>query len=57
MTRGLHGRRGGGGSRGPPADPDILPDPDAMIVAPATANTINKWAAGISDTLPLALPG
>lgn len=27
-----------------------LPDPDAVIVAPATYNTINKWAAGIADT-------
>lgn len=26
-----------------------------MIVAPATANTINKWAAGITDTLALGL--
>ena len=34
-----------------PGDPDVLPDPDAMVVAPATVNTINKWAAGIADTL------
>jgi hypothetical protein len=26
-----------------------LPKADAVIVAPATYNTINKWAAGISD--------
>lgn len=26
-----------------------LPRADAIIVAPATYNTINKWAAGISD--------
>lgn len=38
-----------------PAEPDVLPPPDALIVAPATANTVNKWAAGISDTLPLGL--
>jgi len=38
-----------------PLEPDILPPPDAIIVAPATTNTINKWAAGISDTLPLGL--
>jgi phosphopantothenoylcysteine synthetase/decarboxylase len=38
-----------------PTEPDILPPPDAMIVAPATFNTINKWAAGISDTLALGL--
>ena len=32
----------------------MLPEPDAIIVAPATFNTINKWAAGIADTLRLA---
>jgi phosphopantothenoylcysteine synthetase/decarboxylase len=36
-------------------DPDTLPPPDALAVAPATTNTINKWAAGISDTLVLGL--
>jgi phosphopantothenoylcysteine synthetase/decarboxylase len=38
-----------------PDDPDVLPPPDAITVAPATFNTINKWAAGISDTLALGL--
>lgn len=38
-----------------PDEPDVLPPPDAAIVAPATFNTINKWAAGISDTLALGL--
>jgi hypothetical protein len=38
-----------------PGEPDLLPPPDAIIVAPATFNTINKWAAGISDTLALGL--
>jgi phosphopantothenoylcysteine synthetase/decarboxylase len=38
-----------------PGDPDVLPDPDAVIVAPATVNTINKWAAGICDTLALGI--
>ncbi|HEX8628378.1 MAG TPA: flavoprotein [Catenuloplanes sp.] len=38
-----------------PGDPDVLPAPDAIIVAPATVNTINKWAAGIADTLALGL--
>jgi phosphopantothenoylcysteine synthetase/decarboxylase len=38
-----------------PGTPDILPPADAMVVAPATFNTINKWAAGISDTLALGL--
>lgn len=38
-----------------PGEPDVLPPADAMIVAPATCNTINKWATGISDTLALGL--
>jgi len=38
-----------------PEDDDVLPPPDAIVVAPATFNTINKWAAGISDTLALGL--
>jgi phosphopantothenoylcysteine synthetase/decarboxylase len=38
-----------------PHEPDVLPPADAMLVAPATFNTINKWAAGISDTLALGL--
>jgi Flavoprotein len=38
-----------------PIDPDVLPPPDALLVAPATFNTLNKWAAGISDTLALGL--
>ena len=38
-----------------PEEPDVLPPPDAMVVAPATFNTINKLAAGISDTLALGL--
>ena len=32
-----------------------LPPADAIAVAPATFNTVNKWAAGISDTLALAI--
>ncbi|OAH09302.1 flavoprotein [Streptomyces jeddahensis] len=36
-----------------PGDPRPFPDPDAVAVAPATFNTINKWAAGIADTLAL----
>lgn len=31
------------------------PRADAIIVAPATYNTINKWAAGISDTYALGI--
>lgn len=38
-----------------PGTPDVLPPPDAIIVAPATVNTINKWAAGICDTLALGI--
>jgi phosphopantothenoylcysteine synthetase/decarboxylase len=39
-----------------PDEPDVLPfPPDAFAVAPATFNTINKWASGISDTLALGL--
>ena len=29
--------------------------PDAVLVAPATYNTINKWAQGISDTYALGV--
>ena len=32
-----------------------LPKADAIIVAPATYNTINKWANGISDNFALGL--
>lgn len=32
-----------------------LPSADAVIVAPATFNTINKWAAGITDTFAVGL--
>jgi hypothetical protein len=38
-----------------PDAPDILPRASAFAAAPATFNTINKWAAGISDTLALGL--
>ncbi|MFG2602606.1 flavoprotein [Streptomyces sp. NPDC048514] len=34
-----------------PADPRPFPPPDAVVVAPATFNTLNKWAAGLADTL------
>jgi hypothetical protein len=34
-----------------PEEPDLLPwPPDALVVAPAIFNTVNKWAARISDT-------
>jgi Flavoprotein len=38
-----------------PDAPDILPQASAFAAAPAAFNTINKWAAGISDTLALGL--
>ena len=38
-----------------PDEPDVLPDADAFVVAPATFNTTNKVAAGISDALALGL--
>jgi phosphopantothenoylcysteine synthetase/decarboxylase len=38
-----------------PDEPDVLPPPDAIVVAPATFNTTNKWAYGSSDTLALGL--
>jgi phosphopantothenoylcysteine synthetase/decarboxylase len=38
-----------------PDEPDVLPPADAFAIAPATFNTINKMAAGISDTLALGL--
>ncbi|MFI7073391.1 flavoprotein [Micromonospora sediminicola] len=38
-----------------PGDPDVLPPADAILVCPATVNTVNKWAVGITDTLALGL--
>jgi phosphopantothenoylcysteine synthetase/decarboxylase len=38
-----------------PGDPDVLPQADAILVVPATFNTINKWAGGISDTFALGI--
>lgn len=32
-----------------------LPNADAIVVAPATYNTINKWALGVSDTYALGV--
>ena len=37
------------------SDDEPFPRADAIAVAPATYNTINKWAAGISDTYALNL--
>ena len=38
-----------------PGEQDPFPPADAVAVAPATFNTINKWASGISDTLALGV--
>lgn len=38
-----------------PGDARPLPPADALVVSPATFNTVNKWAAGISDTLALGI--
>ncbi|MBE3011909.1 flavoprotein [Microbispora sp. NEAU-D428] len=38
-----------------PGEPDVLPPPDAIIVAPATVNTISKWALAVCDTLALGV--
>lgn len=38
-----------------PGEGGKLPPADAVVVAPATYNTMNKWAAGISDTFALGL--
>lgn len=38
-----------------PGTPDLLPPANAIIAGGASFNTINKWAAGISDTLALGL--
>lgn len=37
-----------------PADRDY-PDADAIVAAPATFNTVNKWTHGIADTLASAI--
>lgn len=38
-----------------PEDPDVLPRADAFVVLPATFNTLNKLALGITDTLAVGL--
>jgi phosphopantothenoylcysteine synthetase/decarboxylase len=38
-----------------PDEPDELPTANAVVVAPATFNTVNKWAAGIADTFATGL--
>jgi phosphopantothenoylcysteine decarboxylase len=38
-----------------PDEPEFVPRGDAVLVAPATFNTINKCAAGVNDSLALGL--
>lgn len=38
-----------------PGEEDPLPEADAVLAAPLSFNTLNKWAAGISDTLALGV--
>ena len=35
--------------------PDVLPPPNAVVVAPASFNTVNKISNGISDTLAVGI--
>jgi phosphopantothenoylcysteine decarboxylase len=39
----------------PPLQQDSLPRADAVMAAPMTFNSINKWAAGISDNFALGV--
>jgi len=39
----------------PASTTEALPPPDAILVCPATFNTLNKWAYGLADTLALTL--
>ncbi|MFD7861887.1 flavoprotein [Streptomyces sp. NPDC059783] len=39
-----------------PTESDALPKATAMLVAPMSCTTLNKWGAGISDTLAIGLP-
>jgi Flavoprotein len=47
-VRSEYAKRGAGQGRS-------LPHADAIIVAPATYNTVNKWALGIGDTYALGI--
>jgi hypothetical protein len=38
-----------------PGESDPFPEPNAIVVAPATFNTLNKWALGIADTLAVGI--
>ncbi len=38
-----------------PDEPERIPKANAIIAAPTTFNTLNKWALGIADTLALGV--
>ncbi|KUF19676.1 flavoprotein [Streptomyces silvensis] len=38
-----------------PGESDSLPKADAMLVAPLSSTSLNKWGAGVADTLALGL--
>ncbi|WP_019544841.1 flavoprotein [Streptomyces sulphureus] len=38
-----------------PWESDVLPPADAVLVAPLSCTSLNKWAAGIADTLAIGL--
>ncbi|MFF5719744.1 flavoprotein [Streptomyces buecherae] len=38
-----------------PGETDALPAADVMLVAPLSCTSLNKWAAGIADTLAIGL--
>jgi phosphopantothenoylcysteine decarboxylase len=40
-----------------PGEAKSLPEADAIAVAPATSNTVNKFRAGIADNMAVGRPG
>ncbi len=38
-----------------PGEPDTWPEPDALLFAPATFNTLNAWALGLTHNYALTL--
>lgn len=39
-----------------PWESDALPEADAILVAPMSCTTLNKWGAGIADTVAIGIP-
>jgi hypothetical protein len=39
-----------------PWEKDALPKADAMLVAPLSCTSLNKWGAGIADTVAIGIP-